>query len=313
MESLMRAYACSHASEATHLSLIGGKFNVTNPDRFRRIYAKMWTQGAYLVEKVRYPSRWYLDFDKVSPNFVHDTLIPRLLLSKELCVVCVCRDTWDGVHVIFPNVIVNDKADARSKSDAFVADNPALSYDPSVYSSGLRMIGSKKNRNVTRVYTPYAFVDDTVRTIEGENLVTPDLLRACSIQCEDISLPVIKTVHVSEQKKGFSTQGFENMKKFGAHYYWFTKERYCDNIGREHKSANRMYELDFSRKRMRVRCSCKCKETGCAEYRGQWGDVPNKLYAYIQTHFHEEEHRVHRRFVNIDVRDPGAFVDNLFG
>ena len=309
MESLIKAYACSNASDATHLSLVGGKFNVTNPDRFRRIYAKMWTQGAHLVEKVRYPAKWYLDFDKVSPGFVHDSLIPRLLLYKQHCVVCVCRDTWDGVHVVFPSVIVRDKADARSKSDAFVAGDPTLSYDPSVYSSGLRMIGSKKSRKVDRVYTPYVFVTDTVRTIEDENLVTPDLLRACSIHCEDT--PCLRTIEVRSEEP---RNGYEKMKKCGAYYYWFTKERYCDNIGREHKSANRMYELDFGNRRMRVRCSCKCKETGCSEYRGEWRFVPNKVYSYIQTH-HEEQNKpcVHPRSVDFGVCDPADFVDNLFG
>lgn len=271
----------------------------------------MWTQGAYLVEKVRYPTRWYLDFDKVSPNFVHDVLIPQLLRAKQSCVVCVCRDTWDGVHVIFPNVIVNDKADARSKSDAFVAGDPALSYDSSVYSSGLRMIGSKKNRNVDRVYTPYAFVDDTVRTIEGD-LVTPDLLRACSIHCEESRPSVVVERTPYSPTATAPENGYEKMKKLGMYYYWFTKERYCDNIGREHKSANRMYELDFRNKRMRVRCSCKCKETGCSEYKGPWRYVPNKLYSYIQTH-HEEGHRVPPASVDHGIRNPVDFIDNLFG
>ena len=313
MESLMKPYSCENASASTHLSLVGGKYKVTEPDRFHRIYAKMWTQGAYLVEKVWYPSRWYLDFDKVSPDFVNNILIPRLSRFKQCCVVCVCRDTWDGVHVIFPNVIVNDKSDARKWSDTFTNGDPALSYDPSVYSSGLRMIGSKKKRDVSRLYTPYVFVTDTVRVIEGES-VTPKLLRLCSIHSDQACFdppPFLPRSASSPMKKGGSEH--ESMKKLGARYYWFTKERYCENVNREHKSASRMYELDFKNKRMRIRCSCKCRETGCEQYRGPWRHVPIKLYDYIQNNHEGQGNRVHSYPPNIDVRNIDDFVDNLFG
>lgn len=309
MESLMKPYACENASESTHLSLIGGKYKVTTPDRFHRIYAKMWTQGAHLVEKVWYPSRWYLDFDKVSSDFVHNTLIPRLLRFKQGCVVCVCRDTWDGVHVIFPNVIVKDKSDARKWSDTFKNGDPTLSYDPSVYSSGLRMIGSKKKRDVSRLYTPYVFVDDTVRVIEGDP-VTPQLLRLCSIHSDQQCFDPVAIKTLTTFKEGSE---HENMKKLSGRYYWFTKERYCENVGREHKSANRMYELDFKDKRMRTRCSCKCIDTGCEQYRGPWQPVPIKLYYYIQNNHEGQANPVHPAPVNLDVHSPDDFMDTLFG
>lgn len=90
MERLIRSSSCDHASDATHLSLVGGKFKIDKVDLFLRMYAKNYkTAGAYLVEKVSYPSKWYIDLDHQPPGFIEDTLIPKLVGTHENCIVCV--------------------------------------------------------------------------------------------------------------------------------------------------------------------------------------------------------------------------------
>jgi len=316
MESLLKPYICTNASDATHLSLIGGKYMIHPPDRFHRIYAKMHVQGAHLVEKVRYPSKLYLDYDKVSRTFILETLVPRLRAFRKPCVVCVCQETWDGVHVIFQDVIVNNKHEACEWANSFAADLDILSdYDRSVYASGLRMVGSKKKHNVSRVYMPYLEFDPIGNdTLFEENVLSPEILRMCSIHTSDTpqstrSTPkTIRTESVSKHR----------MKQLdNGRYYWFTKEKYCENVGREHKSAHRMYELDPVMKRMRVRCSCKCKDTKCADYRGPWQSIPINLYPYIENEDVQrgkyENRRIHSAFSDITIRNVEDFVENLFG
>lgn len=316
MESLLKPYMCAQASEATHLSLVGGKFNIDPPDRFHRIYSKMYVHGAHLVEKVRYPSRWYLDYDKVSRSFVDDSLVPRLREFGHACVVCVCQDTWDGVHVIFSDLIVQDKEDARTWADTFANTSVLADYDVSVYSSGLRMIGSKK-KTVDRIYMPYQAMDKLGNDIDIDTTITPQLLRLCSIHPDDTQTVVV--VRPERKPLQYPTDNVLpfNMKKMeNGWYYWFTKEKYCENIGREHKSANRMYELDPVKKRMRVRCSCKCHDTGCKEYRGQWQSIPINLYPYMENEDvrpRKQSKRVCHAFAKYDIHDIDRFVENLFG
>ena len=63
----MRTLKCTEVARTTHLSLVGGKYRVEDPRSFHKIYAKHHAhgKGAYLVEKVVYPSKWYLDVDHV--------------------------------------------------------------------------------------------------------------------------------------------------------------------------------------------------------------------------------------------------------
>lgn len=318
MESLLKPYVCAQAADATHLSLIGGKFTMDPPDRFHRIYSKMYTQGAHLVEKVRYPSKFYLDYDKVSRSFVDSVLIPHLRQFQSACVVCVPLDSWDGVHVIFSNLVVHDKSHARSLAETFSDQQPSLvDYDVSVYASGLRMIGSKK-KTVARVYMPYMVLDDNGKDVPIEMKITPDMLRLCSIHLDpnaigpSIGPPIGPSIgpNVMEELP-------YNMKKLeNGRYYWFTKDKYCANIGREHKSANRMYEFDPVNKRVRVRCSCKCKETGCQDYRGPWETAPIILYPYMESvddRPWKQSQRVYRAFDNYAIRDMDSFIENLFG
>jgi hypothetical protein len=316
MESLLKPYACANASDATHLSLIGGKYNIHPPDRFHRVYSKMHVHGAHLVEKVRYPSRLYIDYDKVSRTFIQEDLISRLRTFSKPCVVCVCQDTWDGVHVIFQDVFVHNKQDACNKVSEFAANSKTLAdYDASVYSSGLRMVGSKKNHQVSRVYMPYVAIDGSGNEhIFAKNVLSPELLQMCSIHTHEVlerKIPKLVTETTQHTLPN-------NMKKLdNGLYYWFTKEKYCENIGREHKSAHRMYELDPITKRMRVRCSCKCTHTGCSGYRGPWQSVPINLCAYIENEDVRprtySNKRICSAFVNFDIRDPVHFIENLFG
>lgn len=318
MESLLKPYVCAQAADATHLSLIGGKFTIDPPDRFHQIYSKMYVQGAHLVEKVRYPSKFYLDYDKVSRSFVDSVLIPHLRrFHHGACVVCV-PDTWDGVHVIFSNLVVHDKSHARSLAETFSDQQPSLvDYDVSVYASGLRMIGSKK-KTTARVYMPYLVLDNDGKDVPMDTTsVTPALLRLCSIHLDPNSTDLKMAPNVSPiVPKPIDALPY-NMKKLeNGRYYWFTKDKYCANIGREHKSANRMYEFDPVNKRVRVRCSCKCKETGCQDYRGPWETAPIILCPYMESvddRPRKQSRLVYRAFDNYDIRDVDAFIENIFG
>jgi len=336
MESLLQAYKCTQASDATHLSLIGGKFKIEDRHLklFHHMYANTHTRGAYLVEKVKYPSRWYVDLDKITRNDIEEILIPRLRSFGQDCIVCIPLDTWDGAHIIFQNVCVSTKEDARKWSDQLL-EKTSLVYDQSVYSSGLRMIGSKKKKDIDRIYSPFVYikVNEQIR-VEG---IDADVLGMCSIHTQNLpglgfanalikSSVVAKTFTKRETCHDFSTSEVniqsESIKltsvKKGKHYFYlFTTETYCVNLKKHHKSATQFFEMDPKPKRMRRRCMCKCKDTGCSAFRGDWFRMPVKLYYDIIQNVTDTDKDSKWDFDTCDAIDSihhtSDILDDLFG
>jgi len=291
METLLSEYRCKTAIEATHLSLIGGKFCIKEEHRdlFQKVYHKMTPRiGAHLVEKVRYPCRWYIDIDK-QPDCI-DKL--KELLNTP-CVVSA-PEAHDGAHVVFHNVFVHSRQEAIKRTRALL-DPHGVHFDVSVYSSGLRMIGSKKSKDIGRVYSPVFRITESGSL---EPCDTPCSFDDFSKSCingnpnKQLNAPVPKTIVPAAEcvsvsghfDFSFMCPEYKNIeivqvKKIKNYINVFTNNRYCMNIGREHKS-NRVYFVIQCSAVITViqKCFCKCEHTGCADYKGDTYRMPMVLY-----------------------------------
>jgi hypothetical protein len=291
MERLLKTYACNKASDATHLSLIGGKFNIPNVDLFFRTYAKSYqTLGAHLVERVSYPSKWYVDLDHLPPDYVDHTLKDLLVDHREDCIVCVPSER-DAVHIIFHNVVVDSPDEAVQKTARLFSD-----FDRSVYRSGLRMIGSKKKANVAREYYPYFYIREgrlthppTARTITYEDLV----LASIHTQLPKIRVPSRTSICGTTAATtttlfdfgfihpNYKHVGVSQIKPIKSGFKVLVKSRYCMNIDREHTS-NHVFFVVRNNAPMEVHAEC-FNDCACRGYKSKPYRIPVVLYYNIKN------------------------------
>ena len=303
MESLLVKYRCEKAADATHLSLIGGKFRIDSLDLFHRMYFKMISSTpAYLVEKVRYPCRWYIDVDKQDPAHLLNRLKDLLSTYGKRCVVSM-PESHDGAHVVFPDIVVKTKEDAMRRTQALLQDTP---FDTSVYRSGLRMLGSKKSRTVNRVYAP-VFGIDADGNLADIDTCTLDHLKDSSIFCGPTTSDPAPTtpdpapttsdpgsVSCMTADFGFLHPEYANVciqvQKVKQYINVMSNSTYCMNIQRKHKS-NRVYFVIYEHPKTKVvtvhaRCFCTCDHTGCKDYKSPFIRMPLLLYFRLKQILH---------------------------
>jgi len=258
------------------------------------MYAKNYkTAGAYLVEKVSYPSKWYIDLDHQPPGFIEDTLIPKLVGTHENCIVCVPSER-DAAHIIFHDIVVNSPDEAIKKTSDLFDD-----FDKSVYRSGLRMIGSKKKINTGREYYPYVYVrNGNVVYPDSPGQFTYDDLLLATIHTNlppvqkstkaIVSRSVSTTTH--ETNFGFIHPNYTNISVSqvkavkgvkGGYIRLLVKSRFCMNIDREHTS-NHVYFIISVTPPMTVRVKC-FNECGCKDYESISYRLPVVLFYNIKN------------------------------
>lgn len=292
MESFLQKYRCSKASEATHLSLVGGKFNIPTLDLFHGMYFKMLSYyPVYLVEKVRYPCRWYIDLDKQDPKQLMHLLKELLRKHGERCVVSM-PESCDGAHLVFPEIIVHSKEEAVRKTRALMRDIP---FDASVYRSGLRMIGSQKSKTVDRAYWPVFGISKgqlyDIHTWTLEHLKDSSIFHNNKIPVvmDSLTEPVYcyePSALTETGNFGFIHPEYTNVRfqvKASKNYMnVLTNSTYCTNIQRKHKS-NHVYFVIYQHPTTKVvevyaKCFCTCAHTGCKDYKSPILRMPLLLY-----------------------------------
>lgn len=296
MDDFLRQHRATNTQESTHLSLVGGKYNIPyrDMDHFFDLYVETRNrnQPLFLMERVRYPCYLFVDLDHVSPdqwNFIQETW-----LDSADCEISVRHaDTDIGVHFVFKNVIVRSMDHAIREARKRFDD----SFDESVYRSGLRMLGSSKNRNSSRIYRPVRRGDDT-------NLLTVSDMRAHSILIfgQSITLPSpptsnARTLDPSSLQRSaacffdfgrihpaYACLSVTRIRKQPMDRSWIiqTTERFCTNVNRDHKS-NHIYMVVHEPTRTMVqRCYCTCADTGCRGFASEPQPVPLQLFYQLK-------------------------------
>ncbi len=293
MDDFLRQHQATDAKESTHLSLVGGKYAIPyrDMDRFFELYVEAH-EPMFLMERVRYPCYLFVDLDRVSPgqwNHLKETWLdsPECEISVRHADEASSNDDI-GVHFVFKNVIVRsvDHAlqEARKRFDN--------SFDESVYRSGLRMLGSSKNRKSSRIYRPVRRGDETkaltvsdVRAhsilIFGQSLTLPSSSPTTTTRISDPDLHRsmgfffdFGRIHPT-----YACLSVTRIRKQPMDRCWIinTTEHFCTNVNRDHNS-NHIYMVVHEPTRTMVqRCYCTCAHTGCRGFASEPKPVPVQL------------------------------------
>jgi hypothetical protein len=298
MDDFLQQHRATSTQESTHLSLVGGKYNIpySDMDRFFELYVKTRNrhQPLFLMERVRYPCYLFVDLDRVSPE-QWDRLEETWLDSPD-CEISVRHDDADmGVHFVFKNVVVRSVEHAIQEARKRFDD----AFDESVYRSGLRMLGSSKNHNSSRIYRPIRRGDPLM---EKRRLTVSDM-RAHSIlifgQSFDLPSSSPTTTTISDPglyrsascifdfgriHPAYACLPVTRIRKQPMDRCWIiqTNERFCTNVNRDHKS-NHIYMVVHEPTRTMVqRCYCTCADTGCRGFASEPQPVPVQVLYHLK-------------------------------
>jgi len=295
MDDFLQQHRVTSTQESTHLSLVGGKYNIpySDMDRFFELYVKTRNrhQPLFLMERVRYPCYLFVDLDHVSPD-QWDCLEETWLDSPECEISVRHADTDIGVHFVFKNVIVRSVDHAIQEARKRFDD----AFDESVYRSGLRMLGSSKNRNSSRIYRP-------IRRGDEPKALTVSDMRAHSILIfgQSLDLPSTPNARTPTRSAGgltdpsvvfdfgrihpaYACLSVTRIRNQPMDRCWIiqTNERFCTNVNRDHKS-NHIYMVVHEPTRTMVqRCYCTCADTGCRGFASEPQPVPVQLLYHLK-------------------------------
>lgn len=214
MEAFLKNFSKNTAKKHTHLSFVGGKYNI-EPDQlenFHKVYFKTLKAGGenmYLIEKVSKKLNYYQDIDiSVNVNEIADrshhgngsdsnddlvldiikttqfVMNSNLEIECDLTPIVAKRNNW-RYHIHYPNVALLQKdAINLTKTVKDVLGKRGECLDTSVYKTGLRMIGSKKDNTEKVSYKIYDL--ETKKYIEfNDDSFTYDLFKKTSIVNSD--------------------------------------------------------------------------------------------------------------------------------
>ena len=258
---------CKANSIFNHVAFNGGKYFIGNEKKneFYELYCKSYNSGEYLylIESCLYPCVFFIDIDKKI-----ELLDILKYFPNQDSIICKCTET-DGIHIIFTNLIINNYENIEC-----IPNELKSLIDMSVYKTGLRMIGSRK-LNSNRVYLPI-FKYNGCEKISEFSMLTPELLKSCSIQTPESSCnPSQSRIKNATLKSEYSDYSFfqklhENYKSCQIKkvtkmndkiYYIQTDSKFCLNKNDFHKNNFIYFVMKKNAKdnwEIRQKCYCKC-------------------------------------------------------
>lgn len=182
----------------THLSFIGGKYNIPNTslDHFYRLYYKCLInkQELYLIEKVHDSCfTFFLDLDN---TFNFESILKAFVnVCGNKYIVTRNVNKSRNYHVHFYTIICDANRaieiinKVKTSLDTSCIDTSCI--DTSVYKTGLRMIGSlKKNGNKSDYYQIYDLINSCFIINPSFKEFKKTIIRQCSSSCTKHKLNV---------------------------------------------------------------------------------------------------------------------------
>jgi P4 family phage/plasmid primase-like protien len=161
---LLKKYRENSEQHHTHVSFVGGKYNVPEEDTISFLQSYFSTaqkdkQALYLVEKVGDTFAYFLDLDFDTNGGKENVDTVQLVLDKTSDLIRETMSAEPSVlefvvskrmhkfHVNFPNFIVNPEHAIKFTEilKQRLDDGVSKCIDSSVYRTGLRMLGSRKS------------------------------------------------------------------------------------------------------------------------------------------------------------------------
>jgi hypothetical protein len=243
----------------------------------------------YLMERVRYPCYLFVDIDHVSFDELEN--FKNTWCRHPGCAMSI-RDADEtknhtfGVHIVFKDVVVNSVSHAIQE-----ARKRFNHVDESVYKSGLRMVGSRKNKLLMTTYRPEYF--NTSSRLSVADMYKHSIL----IMCKSTMLPrktIVVPKHSLQRSRKYTLDfghihpNYKNMHVSNIHRHSFdrciivnTYERFCTNVEREHNNNHIFIVIHERTKTMHQECFCTCNHTGCQGFVSDPKPIPIKLWTQI--------------------------------
>lgn len=259
------------ASKApTHMCMNGGMLKVPDSEMeefFARYVETVTTGRLYLVEKITPKFRFFLDLDWTgnAPNLpaLAETLT-KAIGSPPLLAATPPKPkdggTKYGIHAHWTDVIV-DRSEALELRERLPAEIKRYA-DASVYSTGLRMLWSYKKDGSL----PYVPLDEHFKPAPA-----PDVraLRRFSIKAKGVASQVpaeSDSLLLEFVRKYLPGQANANFKKRTKQRIE-SDSRYCERIGREHRSNHVYFVVDPHRRTVHQGCfDDECKDFAGKRY-----------------------------------------------
>jgi hypothetical protein len=202
-------------SEQTHLSFNKGKYNVPD-NKFDEFYKKYFetlkenTENLYLIEKV-YNSNfaYFLDLDIKNEDLNDDDIIVIIktiqdiinkMVKNEKCDDYIVSKRDKNYHLNFYNLIVNSQIAKQLTMEIIneLDDKYKKCIDMSVYRTGLRLLGSKKN-DKDDVYKVYDLNSKTF--VDFRNTSFELFLKTTVRRKKNVILSCLKDSYIKQETK----------------------------------------------------------------------------------------------------------------
>ncbi len=189
----VKKFKCIDPKTSTHLSLIGGKYNVSpkNSQEFYQNYynALVANEPMYLVEKVNVNTKFKffldLEYPKDSGKSLVDIDVMRIIENVQETIGtleiastfliyparCIVMKREDRYHVVFPDIIFTSQQAIDIVNKLDFQDE----IDASVYKTGLRMLGSAKKKGENNENDKYRFYN-----LENSEYILPTFDDFCN-------------------------------------------------------------------------------------------------------------------------------------
>ena len=279
---------------ATHLFMDGGKVVLTKEksEHFWKTYKNLILSNTSicLVERSNADKcRYFLDIDLKNSKtpFDVDTFVQRVAIDFPDAVYVICfrrnEDTIFGVHVIFHSIVYSSVEEAKNISKPF---QWIEGFDESVYSTGLRMIGSVKPKQKPQEDTMYlpafkvygttikkvpksisqrAMSETSIRLSYTNRKDTQEKKsKVLCMPCTEDLIPETALLH--KNYEGCITQ----IQHYKDDYFVAnTDSRYCMNIKKEHSSAYVYFVIHPKTRMMYQKCFCRCADKTCKTFKSK--------------------------------------------
>ncbi len=310
------------AKTATHLEFVGGKYTVKDEELFefnKKYYEEFKNKSLdlFLIEKINEGDKFaffmdleaskeneangnYLKKDTVDEIINHSVLILKTYFEENVNFEYVLCKRNERYHIIFHDLIVNQKIANFIIEKIKIKDYKDF-IDSSVYKTGLRMLGSLKERNTDSYYKicKNGILIENEET-DFQTFLKTTIRRKTSIQTSNLKKDLVAEIEVQKQTKGgdlnafisfinkIKSYNFGNVDKViyaknkaGEYcYYANIENKYCPFKEREHSRASSPIYIEFGKRGLFV----KCYDSDCEKQKLEI-EIPEELVKEYKTIF----------------------------
>ena len=291
---------------ATHVLMDGGILAVPLEDttEFYERCISLINSGSklYVVEQKTDNFKFFVDFDYKAPEKLEDSdllqfcsIIHAAIGKPGRCLIARARVRpvgegllKSGVHIHWPDLVVNriDALNFRSKIITSLGDGPwDKVIDAAVYGgSGLRMLWSHK-KPTGDPYIPWRGTDSNHEfTQEFSKIPNIETLALFAVRTDEAirEAEILENIAPLEKfvRKYLKGQEHAHIKKVQRmdHGTWFaqTDSKWCQNIGREHKSNHVWFSISSGGVCQR------CFDDECSEFHGPKTILPPSIVEQLE-------------------------------